>query len=105
MSSTPLPTQITIWLNPENEEHALYLLGESFTRTPFTIIDAQEEQATCGTVFVLPHKEKRLTLSLSVPVTPWQIDDIAFLVKIGLILGFVIRGEIDLGEHVIHNFK
>ena len=29
--STPSPTQITILLNPKNEEHALYLIGESFT--------------------------------------------------------------------------
>lgn len=103
--STPSPTQITVWLGPENEEHALYLMSEFFTRTPYTIIDAQEEQATLGTIFALPHKEKRLTLSLSVPVATWQIDDIAFLVKTGLILGFVVRGEIDLGGRVIHNFQ
>ncbi len=102
---TSSPTQITVWLNPENEEHALYLIGESFTSTTFTIVDAQEEQATWGAVFVLTHKEKRLTLTLSAPVTPTQIDDIAYLVKTGLILGFVVRGEIDLGERVIHNFK
>jgi hypothetical protein len=45
---------------------------------------------TWGTVFLLTHKEKRLTLALSAPVTLGQIDDIAYLVKIGLILGFVV---------------
>ena len=99
------PTQIVVYLNPENEEHALYLISESFTSTAFTIEDTQEEQITWGTVFVLIHKEKRLTLALSAPVTPRQIDDIAYLVKIGLILGFVVRGEIDLGERVIHNLE
>ena len=103
--STPSPTQITVFLNPEDEEHALYLIGESFTSTTFTIIDTQEEQVTWGTVFVLTHKEKRLTLALSVPATPGQIEDIAYLVKIGLILGFVVRGEIDLGERVINNLE
>ncbi len=102
--NTSSPTQITILLNPENEEHALYLIGESFTSATFTVVDTQEERVTWGTVFVLTHKEKRLTLALSVPVTVKQIDDIAYLVKTGLVLGFVVRGEIDLGERTIHNF-
>lgn len=103
--STPSPTQITVYLNPEDEEHALYLIGESFTSTTFTVIDTQEEHMTWGTVFVLTHKEKRLILALSAPVTPGQVEDIAYLVKIGLILGFVVRGEIDLGERVINNLE
>ncbi len=97
------PTQITVWLNPENEEHALYLIGESFTSTTFTVVDTQEERVTWGTVFVLTHKEKRLTLVLSAPVTVKQIEEIANLVTIGLILGFVIRGEIDLDEYMFNN--
>ena len=101
--STLSPTHITVLLSPEHEEHALYLIGESFTRTAFTVVDTQEEQVTWGTVFMLTHKEKRLTLALSAPVTTTQIDDIAYLVKTGLILGFAVRGEIDLGERVIHN--
>ena len=44
--SAPSPTQITVFLNPEDEEHALYLIGESFPPTTFTIIDTQEQQAT-----------------------------------------------------------
>jgi len=100
--STLSPIHITVLLTPEHEEHALYLIGESFTRTAFTVVDTQEEQVTWGSVFVLTHKEKRLTLALSVPVTVKQIDDIAYLVKIGLILGFVVRGEIDLGERTIN---
>ena len=103
--SVPSPTQITVFLNPEDEEHALYLIGESFPPTTFTLIDTQEEQVRWGTVFVLTHREKRLTLGLSAPATVRQIDNIAYLVKIGLILGFVVRGEIDLGERVINNLK
>jgi hypothetical protein len=103
--SVPSPTQITVFLNPEDEEHALYLIGESFIATTFTITDTQEEQVTWGSVFVLAHQEKRLTLALSAPATVGQIDDIAYLVKIGLILGFVVRGEIDLGGRVINNLQ
>ena len=101
--SIPSPTQIVVFLNPEDEEHALYLIGESLTATAFTVVDTQEEQVSWGDIFRLSHKEKRITLALSAPVTPMQIEDIAYLVKIGLILGFVVRGEIDLGEHVINN--
>jgi len=101
--STLSPTQITVLLTPENEEHALYLIGESFTSTTFTVVDTREEQVTWGTIFVPTHKEKRLTLALSAPVTPKQIEGIAYLVTIGLILGFVVRGEIDLGERTINN--
>ena len=99
------PTYIVVYLTPENEEHALYLIGESFTSTTFTVVDTQEEHITWGTVFVLTYKEKRLTLALSAPITPMQIDEIAYLVKIGLLLGFVVRGEIDLGERAIHNLE
>jgi hypothetical protein len=101
--STLSPTQITVFLNPENEEHALYLIGESFTSTTFTVVDTREEQVTWGSVFVLAHKEKRLTLAFSAPVTVKQIEKIASLVTTGLILGFVVRGEIDLDERVINN--
>ena len=101
--SIPSPTQITVLLNPKHEEHALYLIGESFTSTMFTVVDTQEEQMMWGSVFMLTHKEKRLTLALSAPVTPTQIEEIANLVTTGLILGFVVRGEIDLGERMIHN--
>jgi hypothetical protein len=73
------------------------------TATAFSIIGTQEEQVSWGDLFRLSRKEKCTTLALSVPVTPGQLDDIAYLVKIGLILGFVVRGEIDLGERVITN--
>jgi hypothetical protein len=61
----------------------------SASRSSSTVVDTQEEQVTWGTIFVLTHKEKRLTLALSAPVTPKQIEGIAYLVTIGLILGFV----------------
>jgi hypothetical protein len=97
-----MPTQMTIFVKPANEQHALYLIGESLTETAFTIVNTQEEQVSLGDIFRLSLKEKRITLALAAPLTPRQIEDIAFLVTTGLILGFVIRGEIDLGERVIN---
>ncbi len=96
-------TQLVIFLTPANEEQALYLIGESLTETAFTSVGTQEEQISWGDLFRLSRTEKRITLALAAPVTPGQIDDIAYLVKTGLILGFVVRGEIDLGERVINN--
>jgi hypothetical protein len=58
-----------------------------------------------GTIFVFTHQEKRLILALATPMTTRQIDDLAFLVKAGLILGFVVRGEIDLGGRAINNLE
>src|SRR5260221_10181191 len=97
------PTQIIVFLNPEHEEHARYLLSESFPSTALTLVDTREEQVTWGTVFTLTHKEKRLTLALAAPVTPGQIEEIAYLVKIRLVLGFVVRGAIDLRERIINS--
>jgi hypothetical protein len=99
------PTYLAIFLKPENEEHALYLIGEALPAIVYTIEDIREEQVTWGKVFVLIHNEKCLTLALSAPITSKQIEEIAYLVKIRLILGFVVRGEIDVGESVINNLK
>ena len=51
------PTQITIYLNPADEEHALYLIGESLTATTFTIVGTQEEQVSWGASFVSPTRK------------------------------------------------
>lgn len=102
---TSSPTQLIVYLDPSNEEHALYLIGESFTATTITVVGKQEEQITWGDLFRLTRKEQRLTLELSGPLMVEQIKDIANLVTIGLIRGFVTRGEIDLGGRVINNLE
>jgi len=51
--------------------HCMYLISESFTSTALTILDSQEEQVSWGTVLVLIHA----------PVTPEQVEEIAYLVK------------------------
>lgn len=53
--------------------------------------------------FPLEYQVKLITPALSAPLTSEQIREIAGLVTVGLLLGFVVRGEIDLGEQVIHN--
>lgn len=80
-----------------------YLHSESFLPTALTLVESQEEQVTWGTVFTLTHTEKRLTLAQRAPGTTGQFEEIAYLVKTGLILGFVVRGEIDVGERPINN--
>ena len=47
--------------------------------------------------FVVMHPEKRLVFTLHAPLDPKTISDIAQLVTSGLILGFVVKGEIALG--------
>jgi hypothetical protein len=44
-------TQLVIFLKPADEEHALYLIGESLTTTAWTILDTQEEQVSWGDLF------------------------------------------------------
>jgi hypothetical protein len=103
MSSGSSPTQITVLLNLDNEGLALYLIGESFTSTTFTVEDTQEKYVTWRTVFVLTHIEKHLTLALSAPITLTQIEERASLMNTGVILGFMVRGEIALGERIMNH--
>ena len=103
MSSTSPSAYMTIFLKPTEEAHALYLLGESLSALVFKVIEIQEVQVKWGTIFPILHKEKHITLELSAPMTPKMIEEIAGLVIIGLILGFVIRGEIDLDESMSNN--
>jgi hypothetical protein len=67
------------------------------------ILATDEMQNTYGTIFTIFYTEKRITMALSAPVTPAHIKDIADLVSIGVILGFVVKGEINLGTHIINN--
>lgn len=57
------PTYLFIFLNPENEEHALYLVGESLPSIEYTIEDIQEKQVSWGKVFMLNHNETCITLA------------------------------------------
>jgi hypothetical protein len=105
MNSSPT-TQLMLFLHPENEEQALYLVtGEILIDRETTPVEAQEEAGLCqmAAPFLLPYREKRITLARTIPITPEHIKDLADLVAIGLLVGFLVRGEIDLGGRVINN--
>ena len=105
MSSSPT-THLLLFLRPENEEHALYLVrGEILIERETTLVETQEETGLCqmAAPFLIPYKEKCITLALTIPLTPEHIKELAGLVAIGLLVGFLIRGEIDLGGRVINN--
>lgn len=91
---------------PENEAHALYLVtGEILIDRETTPVEAQEETGLCqmAAPFLLPYREKCITLALTIPITPEHIKDLADLVATGLLVGFLVRGEIDLDGGVINN--
>jgi hypothetical protein len=99
-------THLILFLHPENEEHAFYLVaGEILIDRENTPVEAQEGVGLCqmAAPFLLPYKEKRITLALTIPITPEHIKDLADRVTIGLLVGFLVRGEIDLGRRVINN--
>ena len=103
MSEHP-PTLLIVYLRPEHEEGALYHIDESLTTSGITyhLIAQQEERVTLESAapFVYTHNEKRMVFALRAPLVPKAIDDMAQLVTTGLILGFVIKGEIALGGEV-----
>jgi hypothetical protein len=98
------PTLLIIYLHPEHEEGARYHIDEALTTAgiPYSIIAQQEERVSLddSTPFVITHREKRVVFALRSPLDPKAIEDMAQLVTIGLILGFVVKGEIALGDDV-----
>src|SRR5258708_39280411 len=103
MSEHP-PTLLIVYLRPDYEEGTRYHINETLSTTgiAYRLIAQQEERVSLeGTApFVLTHNEKRLVFALRAPLDPKAINDIAQLVTTGLILGFVVKGEIALGGEV-----
>jgi hypothetical protein len=108
MSEHP-PTLLIVYLRPDHDAGAHYHIDETLSTAGITyrLIAQQEELVSLESAapFVITHKEKRLVLALRAPLVPQAIDDMAQLVTTGLILGFVVKGEIALkGElGVINN--
>jgi hypothetical protein len=98
-------THLIALLQPDNEEHALYLLSEILFPGSSTVIDRREETrvSTIAEPFTICYKQMCLTLALSAALTPEQIKEIAELVTTGLLSGFIVQGEIDLGGQIINN--
>ncbi len=103
MSEHP-PTLLIVYLHPDRDEGARYHIDETLTMAAivYTIIAETEERVSLegSAPFVVTHHEKRLVFALGAPLDPRAIGDIAQLVTTGLILGFVVKGEIALGGEV-----
>ncbi len=103
MSEHP-PTLLIVYLRPDHDEGARYHIDETLTTAGITyrLIAEFEERVSLESAapFVFMYHEKRMVFALRVPLDPKTIDDMAQLVTIGLILGFVVKGEIALGGEV-----
>ena len=82
------PTLLTIFLRPDHEDHARYLIEEE-TLVPgaifYTVTSKPEEHITLDMAapFTLSHPEKQVMFALDRPLTPTQIKDLADYVAIG----------------------
>jgi len=97
-------THLVLLLRPDHEEYILNLLNEMLPGECFTPLNTSEETLLSRRVEppTLSSQEKCITFALSIPLTSERIRDIAGLVAVGLLFGFVVRGEIDLGKQVIN---
>ena len=98
------PTLLIVYLRPDHDTGARYHIDETLTTAgiAYRLIAELEERVFLESAapFVLTHKEKRMVFALRAPLDPKAIDDMAQLVTTGLILGFVIKGEIAIGGEV-----
>jgi hypothetical protein len=103
------PTLLIVYMRPGHEEGVFYHIDETLTTSGITysLIAQCDERVflESSAPFVISHIEKRLVFALRAPLIPKAIDDMAQLVTLGLILGFVVKGEIALGSEleVINN--
>ncbi len=108
MSEHP-PTLLIVYLHPAHDEGTRYHIDETLTTAGIAshlIVELEERVVLEGCApFVVMHTEKRLVFALRAPLDPKAMSDIAQLVTTGLILGFVVKGEITLGGDVgvFHN--
>jgi len=98
------PVLLIVYLCPEQDEGARYHIDETLTAAgiAYRLIVQQEERVSLESAapFVLTYNEKRMVFALRAPLNAKTIDDLAQLVTTGLILGFVVKGEIMLGDEV-----
>jgi hypothetical protein len=98
------PTLLIVYLRPDYGAGVRYQIDEMLTTAgiPSNLIAQQEEHISLESAapFIITHNEKRMVFALRAPLDPKTIDDMAQQVTIGLILGFVVKGEIALGSEV-----
>ena len=102
--SEHLPTLLIVYLRPDHHEGARYHIDETLTTAGITyrLIAELEERVSLESAapFVIMHTEKRMVFALHAPLDPKGIEDMAQLVMTGLILGFVVKGEIAMGGEI-----
>jgi hypothetical protein len=95
-------TILTVFVHPDDVDHALYLIGEETLvqgGTTYTVQTGAEDQVALDMApFMVPQRQTQLVFALENPPTPHQIQQIAQEAATGLIYGFTVRGEINLGE-------
>ncbi len=103
MSEHPA-TLLIVYLRPDHEAGARYHIDEMLTTAgiAFRLIAQQEERVSLESAapFVITYNEKRLVFALRAPLDPKAIEDMAQLVMTGLILGFVVKGEIAMDGEI-----
>jgi hypothetical protein len=110
MSEHP-PTLLIIYLRPDHDEEACYHIDEALTTAGimYRLIEEHEERVSLESAapFVITHIEKRMVFALHASLAPKVIDDMSLFVTTGLILGFVVKGEVALGGEVgmINNLR
>jgi hypothetical protein len=108
MSEHP-PTLLIVYLRPIHVEEACYHIDEALTTAgiSYRLIAELEERISLESAapFIITHSEKRMVFALGASLAPKVIHDMALFVTIGLILGFVVKGEIVLDDEmgVINN--
>ena len=108
MSEHP-PTLLIVYLRPDHDEDTRFHIDDTLSTAGITyrlIAELQERVSLeSAAPFVVTHTEKRMVFALRVPLDPQAIDELAQLMATGLILGFVVKGEIALGGEggVINN--
>ena len=102
--SQSTPTLLIVSLRRDQDEHVRYHLDEILTPAGigYRLLASQEERVSLDHLvpFIITYQEKRFTFALQRPLDPKAIDELARLVTTGLILGFVVKGEIAIGGEV-----
>ena len=102
--SQPTSTLLIVSLRSDQDGQVRYHLDEILTPAgiSYYLLASQEERISLDHVapFIIAYQEKRFTFALQRPLDPKAIDELAQLVATGLMLGFVVKGEIAIGGEV-----
>jgi hypothetical protein len=98
------PSLLIVYLRHDHNDVSLYHIDETLSSVGirYRLIDQQERLVFLESAapFVMKHNEKRMVFALHAPLDSKVIDEMAQLITIGLILGFVVKGEIVLDDKV-----